>query len=320
MQSVNNGNAVHSRLLCDRETFNRLLPLFAGGISATVAQCATCPLDVVQTRLQSTQLKFSGCLPTVSAVNKPIYILQYFQTLASYMKYMTQTEGFRSLCKGLGPGLFGIVPAKSIYFYCYANTKRRLRKASGRGSVFVHSASACFAGIVTATVTNPIWYIKTQLQLNKKYEGIFEIIKKGYGLNGMKSFFRGLSASYVGVSEVIIYFILYEKIKENLHQQKTCGDSFQPSNYILAALTSKIVATSLTYPHEVVRTRLRQDERDIAGRLKYRNFLQTLATVGREEGRVGLYGGFATGLVRQLPSTGVLFLTYEAILYLADRD
>lgn len=52
---------------------------------------------------------------------------------------------------------------------------------------------------------------------------------------------------------------------------------------MLAGAISKTVASCMAYPHEVARTRLRE-EGD-----KYNTFFQTLRTVWREEGRAGLY-------------------------------
>ena len=314
-------------------SWRRLLHLFAGGIGATLGQCVTCPLDVVQTRLQSTHLNFSN-LSTVNAVvgnsvihiPKPIIGISYFQILYAYMKHMIHNEGLLSLFKGLSPSLVGIVPAKSIYFFCYASAKSRLNESPvfHKYHHVVHSLSAVLAGGVTGTVTNPVWYIKTKMQLKQDHrrQGIMDVMKEGYHKHGMRCFFRGLSASYVGVFETVIYFLLYEDLKKtlNLNNRKHSGENFQALHLIFAATSSKLIATMLMYPHEVVRTRLRQDVQDVLGRLKYRNFFQTLYLVGKEEGRSGLYGGFGTSLIRQVPNTMVTFLVYEAIIFLIEKD
>jgi len=309
-----------------------LIHLLAGGIGSTVAQCVTCPLDVVQTRLMSTKLNFSISSATTTAFvggpvlqfQRPIFGLGYFQVLISYMRHMVNSEGVRSLYKGLSPGLIGIVPAKSAYFFCYASAKSKLSQNSKfkRYKHVVHSLSAMAAGLFTGTVTNPVWYIKTKLQLNDKQnpKTVRDIIKIGYKKHGFKCFFRGISASYVGVFETVIYFLLYEEFKyimqQNQINENKNGKDFHALHLTYAALVSKIAATTIMYPHEVVRTRLRQDVVDAAaGGLKYKNFLQTLLLVAKEEGRVGLYGGFGTSLLRQLPNTAVTFLTYEAIIH-----
>lgn len=306
------------------ELFNKLLHLFAGGLGATAGQFLTCPLDVVQTRLLSTKLNFSN--PTnltaivgnssVSLIARPIFGFGYFQILFSYMKHMVHTEGVRSLFKGLSPSLLGIVPAKSIYFFCYANAKSYLYQSkSYTNQHTVNTISAVLAGSVTGTFTNPIWYIKTMLQLDKtKNPSIYQVVYRGYQNHGIKCFFRGLSASYVGVLETVIYFLVYEDLKQLVSADNR--DQFGALNVMIAAVLSKSAATTIMYPHEVVRVRLREDVYDLNGRLKYRNFIQTLFRVAKEEGRSGLYGGFGTSLLRQLPNTAVTFLTYEAIVYI----
>ena len=114
----------------------------------------------------------------------------------------------------------------------------------------------------------------------------------------------------------MIYFVIYEHMKAQVLQQNLQGN-YEKSlldfvKFTMAAAMSKCVASIVAYPHEVIRTRLRQQEVD--GKRKYYSFFQALRKIFLEEGRVGLYGGLGTHLLRQVPNTAIMFLTYEAIV------
>ena len=80
---------------------------------------------------------------------------------------------------------------------------------------------------------------------------------------------------------------------------------------LTAAGAAKLFAAVITYPHEVVRTRLRQAPViKVAGgkaEMKYTGLVQCFMTVGREEGIAGLYGGMTPHLLRVVPSAAIMF-------------
>lgn len=146
---------------------------------------------------------------------------------------------------------------------------------------------------------------------------------KVYGRDGIRGFYRGLSASYFGIVETIIHFVIYERLKRLLreHHGVHSVDHEEKNNitdFMVAAGFSKSIASMCAYPHEVVRTRLRQEEH--SGPRKYRSFFQTLMLVYKEEGRKGLYGGLGTQLVRQVPNSAVMFMVYEFIMFSLCND
>ncbi|XP_069473878.1 solute carrier family 25 member 36 isoform X1 [Ambystoma mexicanum] len=195
----------------------------------------------------------------------------------------------------------------------------------GGSPLLCSSVSDGCAGFTAITATNPIWLIKTRLQLDARNRGekrmsAFDCIRKVYQADGVKGFYRGMSASYAGISETVIHFVIYESIKRKLLEQKAASamDSDEESvkeasdfvGMMLAAATSKTCATSIAYPHEVVRTRLREEG------TKYHAFFQTVSLVVKEEGYSSLYRGLTTHLFRQIPNTAIMMSTYELVVYL----
>lgn len=70
---------------------------------------------------------------------------------------------------------------------------------------------------------------------------------------------------------------------------------------MFAAGAAKLVATTTTYPHEVVRTRMRQAPEP--GRPpKYTSLLRTFRTIWAEEGLVTFYNGLSPHILRTVPN------------------
>jgi solute carrier family 25 protein 33/36 len=168
-------------------------------------------------------------------------------------------------------------------------------------------------------VTNPIWLVKTRFQLmaagQKQFKTYGEVIKTIYKEDGISGFFRGLSASYVGCTEGAIQWIVYENLKKSLEsEQNDKKQKITPAQYARASSAAKFVAILMTYPHEVVRTRLREQG------TRYKGFLNSLKLIAKEEGIRGLYGGVGLHLLRSVPNAAIMFVTFELVSnYLQDK-
>ena len=66
-------------------------------------------------------------------------------------------------------------------------------------------------------------------------------------MDGFRGFYRGLSASYAGVTETAIHFVLYEKLKKWMTEQYT--PQLRPWHYMIAASSARMAASCLCYPH-----------------------------------------------------------------------
>ena len=302
------------------------------------AATLTSPLDVLKTRLQSdfyqTQIATSRAVRGVhspAALSLPRSALLHFQETFQILFSIHRVEGWRALFKGLGPNLTGVVPARAINFWAYGNGKRFISGHfnNGQETAWVHLCAAATAGLVTGTATNPIWLIKTRLQLDKseaekqgtgigrQYKNALDCLKQTVRTEGIKGLYRGLSASYLGVSESTLQWVLYEQMKIYLAKRKVLlhysgrkpniwDQTVEWTGKVGAAGSAKLFAAVVTYPHEVVRTRLRQAPL-MDGRLKYTGLLQCFRTILREEGMASLYGGLTPHLLRVVPSAAIMF-------------
>ena len=203
-----------------------------------------------------------------------------------------------------------------LYFWSYSTCKSTLNAMITPNTEIVHMASAASAGLMSSCTTNPLWVIKTRMQLERRTgAGILTVMRSIYQERGIRGFWRGVSASAYGIIETVLHFVIYEKLKSKWTESQRRENDKKTVQDFLAMMVcggvSKTVATTVAYPHEVARTRLRE-----AGN-KYSTFWGTLATVHREEGVLGLYRGLGTNLVRQIPNTAVMMATYELVVYLA---
>lgn len=307
-------------------------------VGGMTAAALTSPLDVLRTRLQSdfyqaqiAATRHARGIPPPSAMSLPRSTLLHFSETIQMLFSIHRVEGWRALFKGLGPNLVGVVPAKAINFYSYGNGKRIISEKfnDGQETAWVHLCAAIAAGIITGTATNPIWLVKTRLQLDKsnaerargaatrQYRSSLDCVMQTVRAEGIRGLYRGLSASYLGVSESTIQWVLYEQMKGYLkRKEEALVASGRPTTWrdeatsmggrLCAAGSAKFFATVLTYPHEVARTRLRQAPMQNR-QLKYTGLVQCFRTMVREEGIMALYGGLTPHLLRVIPSAAITF-------------
>lgn len=320
--------------------------LIVASLGGTISATLTCPLDVLKTRLQSdfyqSQLIASRSAKGIlapAALSIPRSALLHFSETFQILFSIHRIEGWRALFKGLGPNLIGVVPARAINFYAYGNGKRIISNNFNHGqeSAWVHLCAAAAAGVATGTATNPIWLVKTRLQLDKsnaekagqrfprQYKNSVDCVMQTIQKEGARGLYRGLSASYLGVTESTLQWVLYEQMKLFLRSREAelaaSGRALTPwdqtvswGGRITAAGSAKFFAALVTYPHEVIRTRLRQAPLH-DGRMRYTGIVQCFKMIWKEEGIVGLYGGLIPHMLRVVPSAAIMFGTFVSSVH-----
>ncbi|KAF4595009.1 putative FAD carrier protein FLX1 [Ophiocordyceps camponoti-floridani] len=270
----------------------------AGLCAGTVATLVVHPLDIVKTRMQLHR----GERPTTMAV----------------LRGLTRTS---SLYRGLTPNLVGNATGWATFFSVKARAERFLAGEKGQPSaadVFFASAGA---GAATAALTNPVWVLKTRMLSTDRgtadaYPSMLAGARRVLETEGVRGFYRGLGVSLLGVSHGAVQFAVYEPAKRLYlarRRQDDHDEAYMSTEATMALSTgAKLVAGAVTYPYQVLRSRLQNqwaDERFGRG------FLAVVSSTWRLEGIGGFYRGLVPGVVRVMPATWVTFLVYEKVKY-----
>ena len=248
----------------------------------------------------------------------PSFISSFGSSLRVAQRIFRDEGRVLGFYRGLTPNIVGNSISWAFYFVAYGEIKDGIhslyhesRPLSSRDYLLASAA----AGLVTAACTNPIWVIKTRmLSTASKYPGaytsMFDGAKQIASREGFGGFYRGLAPSLLGVSHGALQFMAYERLK--IHQAETKGvalsDLGAPDFLALSSL-SKVFAGTVTYPYQVVRSRLQTYEADS----RYQTTRGAIQQVWFHEGLGGFYKGLGPNLLRVLPSTWVTFLVYEKV-------
>jgi len=290
-------------------TFDWLVKAIAGSTAGAISTTLCSPLDVAKTRAQvqsvvggGTAHKYDGVLRALTTIYRE--------------------EGVRGWYHGLTPTICSVAIFWSCYFPCYEYAKTHIAEASGSTpeSPRVHLAAAGSAGLITDVVTNPLWVVRTRLTTqalvdqpgHRHYTSMLHAFRTIAHEEGTIAFFSGLRASFLGLSHIMIQFPLYEWLKRYLseavtprpinsapplNEQKQNSSPASMTDIIAASAISKLVASSLTYPHEVIRARLQFD----LGSHIYSSTMDAIRKTVASDGLLGLWQGYQLNIVRTIP-------------------
>ncbi|KAG0221273.1 mitochondrial carrier domain-containing protein [Mortierella sp. GBAus27b] len=105
----------------------------------------------------------------------------------------------------------------------------------------------------------------------------------------------------------------FEKLRQaKLLEKKHDWETLSTVEYLCMAASSKVAATVVTYPYQVLRSRL-QMMNNAQGEVVYTGVMDCVRKIKRAEGLLGFYKGVAPNVIRVLPGTCITFLVYETV-------
>ncbi|KAL9437859.1 hypothetical protein AB3S75_023683 [Citrus x aurantiifolia] len=149
------------------------------------------------------------------------------------------------------------------------------------------------AGVVVETALYPIDTIKTRLQA-----------VRGGGKINFKGLYSGLAGNLAGVLPASALFLgVYEPTKQKLLQ--IFPENLSAAAHLTAGAIGGFAASLVRVPTEVVKQRLQTGQ--------YASAPDAVRLIASKEGFKGLYAGYGSFLLRDLPFDAIQFCIYEQL-------
>ena len=177
---------------------------------------------------------------------------------------------------------------------------------------FIAGSIGGAAGVCTG---HPFDTVKVLSQISHTNESLSAIISARLREQGLKGFYRGMSAPLVTDSFVsAVIFTAYYTASTSLFRKDPQKDVLTPSESFISGLVAGVPGALLNCPIELLKIKLQQPGSPFTSPLQLLRFLVST------EGIPGLFRGLTPTLVRDIPAYALYFCTYSAVKrFLHDR-
>ncbi|CAG2117841.1 unnamed protein product [Medioppia subpectinata] len=175
-----------------------------------------------------------------------------------------------------------------------------------------------FGGMCLVTAGHPLDTIKVRLQTMPKpvagqsalYSGTFDCAKKIVVKEGALGLYKGMAAPLTGVTPMFAVCFLGFGIGKRI-QQTTPDDPLTLGQLFKAGMISGVFTTAIMAPGERIKCLLQVQAAEASGQIKYRGPVDCAKQLYAEGGLRSIYKGTAATLLRDVPASGMYFMTYE---------
>jgi solute carrier family 25 folate transporter 32 len=280
--------------------------LVAGTGAGVLTALLLHPMDLIKVRFQVAD----GASPSRAA----------YPSILAAARDVLAKEGARGFYKGVVPACWGSGVSWGLYFYFYEAARNRLAPGGKGLSTRQTMYAAWEGGTITVLFTNPLWLIKTRMQLARPggavgYASLLDAFRTITRDEGLRGLYRGVIPALLLTSHGAVQFGVYEHLKRSngLALGPMTGLGPTPLLFVYGAI-SKAAAVTVTYPYQVVKARLQQrGEGPNPSRPPYGSMRECVAALWAREGARGFYKGFAANMLRVAPQSAVTLSAYEAI-------
>lgn len=275
-------------------SYDTLVHAVAGGLGSVIGMATFFPLDTVRSRLQLEEKRESKSTPAV-------------------ISDLVKEEGFFTLYRGIVPVLQSLWVSNFVYFYTFHGLKRLKgdsTRTAGRDLML-----ASLAGVVNVLTTTPLWVVNTRMKMagintsaNLRYKGLTDGLIQISKKEGIEALWNGALPSLLLVINPALQMSTYEAIKRRFEGKV----KLSAINYFFIGAIAKAIATTLTYPLQLIQTKLRHGHsyKDLSPNA---GMLDLTIYILKKHGFLGLYKGMEAKILQTVMTAALMFAVYEKI-------
>lgn len=172
------------------------------------------------------------------------------------------------------------------------------------------------AGVVNVMTTTPFWVVNTRLKtmIARPYTNLLNGLYYIWKTEGAQGLWAGAIPSLMLVSNPALQFMMYEALKRRVAKLSATPSTM---TIFMIGAVAKTFATILTYPLQLIQTKLRHGRK--TGDKSMKNLssnagvLQMLLTLLKANGFAGLFVGLEAKLMQTVLTAALMFTAYEKI-------
>ncbi|KAJ2295320.1 Carrier protein, mitochondrial [Coemansia sp. RSA 2706] len=241
------------------------------------------------------------------------------------MRHIAQTEGPKTLWRGLTPTLVASGPSTVIYFVGYDYLRQwmgrqmKQRERWAPYEKYSSLAAGCIARTSAVTAISPLELVRTRMQSSAThdFQTVIGDIRREIHAGGLRILWRGLVPTlWRDVPFSAVYWFGYERWRDAVYQPLFGSWGSDGSGRIAVAFcsgaSSGVVAAALTTPFDVAKTRRQiQNFSHSQSAPAQQKLPQIVRHIIATDGVKGLFAGLAPRLMKVVPSCAIMISSYE---------
>eukprot|EP00123_Amoebidium_parasiticum_P009245 comp19358_c0_seq1/m.22302 comp19358_c0_seq1/g.22302 ORF comp19358_c0_seq1/g.22302 comp19358_c0_seq1/m.22302 type:complete len:296 (-) comp19358_c0_seq1:608-1495(-) len=277
-------------------------PFLYGGASGMFATTCIQPIDMIKVRIQL--LGEGGAKSSANPFTVGTQIIK--------------GEGFMSLYKGLSAGLLRQATYTTARMGIFRGLCDHFKGPDGALSLQMKAFCGLAAGGLGAFVGNPCDLALIRMQADatlpaaqrRNYTNVFNALGRIAKEEGITGWWKGSTPTVVRAMALNMGMLAsYDQTKEYLTQKVGKG---AVTNFASSAVAG-FLASAFSLPFDFVKTRLQKQKPGPDGVLPYKNSIDCVLKVVKNEGPLAFYKGFMTYYVRIAPHAMITLLAMETL-------